>query len=167
MISAISCAERAGVLTQPSWLVAQSGNFDNDPVRRGKWILEHLLGGTVPDLPISVCAVVPEDEEKTLRQRFAVIRDDAYCWKCHRQMNPLGMPFESYDHFGRFRLRENYEPVVTSGRKLRAHTARELLRDSVRLMFGGKRSLQTREHAGLWYEPRKEDPFAERDSAER
>lgn len=107
--------ERAGVLTQPSWLVAQSGNFDNDPVRRGKWILEHLLGGTVPDLPISVCAVVPEDEEKTLRERFEVIRGDAYCWKCHRQMNPLGMPFESFDHFGRFRLNELRRPVVTTG----------------------------------------------------
>ena len=107
--------ERAGVLTQPAWLVAQSGNFDNDPVRRGKWILEHLLGGTVPDLPISVCAIVPEDPEKTLRERFEVIRNDNYCWKCHRQMNPLGMPFEAYDHFGRFRLREHQNPVVTRG----------------------------------------------------
>ena len=51
--------------------------------------------------------------------------------------------------------------VVTSGRKLRAHAASELLRDSARLMFGGKRALQKREHAGLWYEPRKDDPGAE------
>lgn len=107
--------ERAGILTHPAWLVAQSGNFDNDPVRRGKWILEHLLGGTVPDLPISVCAVVPEDESKTLRERFDVIKNDTYCWKCHQQMNPLGMPFEQYDHFGRFRLNELRKPVDTSG----------------------------------------------------
>lgn len=52
------------------------------------------------------------------------------------------------------------QPVLTSGRKLRAHSAGELLRDSARLMFGGKRALQKREHAGLWYEPRKEDPSA-------
>ena len=50
--------------------------------------------------------------------------------------------------------------VITSGRKLRAHSARELLRDSARLMFGGRRSLQERENAGLWYEPRKQDPHA-------
>jgi len=111
----LSGAERAGVLTQPSWLVAHSGNFDNDPVRRGKWILEHLLGGTVPDLPISVCAVVPADDTKTLRERFEVIRNDDYCWKCHQQMNPLGMPFEAYDHFGRYRLQEKNRPVDTSG----------------------------------------------------
>lgn len=111
----LSGEERAGVLTQPSWLIAHSGNFDNDPVRRGKWILEHLLGGTVPDLPISVCAVVPADDAKTLRERFEVIRKDEYCWKCHQQMNPLGMPFETYDHFGRYRLQEKNRPVDSRG----------------------------------------------------
>ena len=107
--------QRAGILTQPAWLVAQSGNFDNDPVRRGKWMREHLLGGTIPDLPISVNAVVPEDKTKTLRERFETIRNDAYCWRCHEHMNPLGMAFEAYDHFGRYRTRELKRPVETSG----------------------------------------------------
>jgi hypothetical protein len=107
--------ERAGIITQPAWLVAYSGNFDNDPVRRGKWVLEHLLGGTVPDVPVTVCANVPPDETKTLRQRFDVITNDSYCWQCHRQMNPLGMSFEAYDHFGRHRLQELKQPVDSSG----------------------------------------------------
>ena len=107
--------ERAGILTQPAWLVAYSGNFDNDLVRRGKWVLEHLLGGTVPDVPVTVCANVPADETKTLRRRFDVITNDSYCWQCHRQMNQLGMPFEAYDHFGRFRLQELKKPVDSSG----------------------------------------------------
>ncbi len=107
--------ERAGILTQPAWLVAHSGNFDNDPVRRGKWILDRLLAGTVPDLPISICASVPEDDSKTLRERFNVIKNDSYCWKCHYQMNPLGMPFEQFDHFGRYRLNELHKPVNTTG----------------------------------------------------
>jgi mono/diheme cytochrome c family protein len=111
----LATEERAGILTQPAWLVAHSGNFDNDPVRRGKWVLERLLGGTVPDLPVTVCAVVPEDHSKTLRERFEVVSNDSYCWKCHRQMNQLGMPFEAYDHFGRYRLRELDRPVNASG----------------------------------------------------
>lgn len=105
---------RAGILMQPSWLIAHSGNFDNDPVRRGKWILERLLGGTVPDVPISVDAVVPEDEHKTLRERYEATRE-AYCWRCHQKMNPLGMPFETFDHMGRFRTKELQKPVETSG----------------------------------------------------
>lgn len=106
--------QRCGILTQPSWLVAHSGNFDNDPVRRGKWIREKLLAGTVIDVPITVDAQIPDDESKTLRERFSVVRND-YCWRCHRKMNPLGMPFEAYNHVGRFREMEKGKPVDTSG----------------------------------------------------
>ena len=31
---------------------------------------------------------------------------EEYCWNCHAGMNPLGLTFEIYDHFGRFRTRE-------------------------------------------------------------
>lgn len=97
--------QRAGILTQPSWLTAHSTNFDNDPVKRGKWIYEHLLGGIIPDLPITVDAVVPEDPDKSLRDRFKKIQG-AYCMKCHTKMNSLGMTFEMYDDVGRFREKE-------------------------------------------------------------
>ncbi|MFM7073881.1 MAG: DUF1588 domain-containing protein [Planctomycetota bacterium] len=103
------------LLTQPAWLIAYGNNFDSDPVRRGKWILEHLLGGTVPDVPVTVCAVVPTDPKRTLRERFSMVTENEYCWKCHKQMNQLGMPFEAYDHFGRFRFRELDRAVDTSG----------------------------------------------------
>lgn len=106
--------QRCGVLTQPSWLVAHSQNFDNDPVRRGKWVREHLLAGTVLDVPINVDARVPDDEHATLRERFAVTREDA-CWRCHKKMNPLGMPFEAFNHVGRFRETELGKPTDTSG----------------------------------------------------
>lgn len=112
--------QRAGILTQPSWLTAHSTNFDNDPVRRGKWVYEHLLGGIIPDIPITVDATVPEDIDKTLRQRFAKTNDH-YCMKCHGKMNPLGMSFEMFDDVGRFRdqelLRDNKTlvKVVSSG----------------------------------------------------
>ena len=106
--------QRCGILTQPSWLVAHSGNFDNDPVRRGKWIREKLLAGQVLDLPITVDAQIPDDEHRTLRDRFSVV-EAAECWRCHRSMNPLGMPFEAYNHVGRWRAEELGKPVDTSG----------------------------------------------------
>lgn len=53
--------QRMGVLTHPAWLVAHSGNFDNDPIRRGLWIRKHLLGGMVPDVPITVDAKLPDE----------------------------------------------------------------------------------------------------------
>ncbi len=110
----ISKTERCGILTQPSWLVAHSGNFENDPVRRGKWIREKLLAGSVLDVPITVDAQIPDDETKTLRQRFHVVEKQE-CWRCHRKMNPLGMPFEAYNHVGRYRTKELDQPTNTNG----------------------------------------------------
>ena len=113
-VFAIAPEQRCGILTQPSWLVAHSGNFDNDPVRRGKWIREKLLAGTVLEVPIDVDARIPDDEHQTLRERFSVVREEA-CWRCHEKMNPLGMPFEAYNHVGRWREQELGKPVDTSG----------------------------------------------------
>ena len=106
--------QRAGILTQPSWLVAHSSNFDNHAIRRGKWIRERLLGGTVPDLPITVDATLPDDKSMTLRQRMHITKQ-AYCWQCHKKMDDLGLTFENYDHFGRYRTTELDKPVDTGG----------------------------------------------------
>ncbi|GAB4156210.1 MAG: hypothetical protein Tsb009_33080 [Planctomycetaceae bacterium] len=97
--------QRAGILTQPSWLVAHSKSDDNDVIHRGKWIRERLLGNVVPDIPITVDAQLPNAPHQSLRQRLTVTSQE-YCWKCHRLMNPVGLPFEMYDHYGRFRKTE-------------------------------------------------------------
>ncbi len=90
---------RAGMLHDLSWLITHSTNDQNDPVHRGIWIRTHLLAGNVPDLPIGVDAKIPEDHDKTLRQRFEVTKADE-CWKCHKHFEPLGMPFESFTDRG-------------------------------------------------------------------
>ncbi len=100
---------RKGMLTHPAWLIAHAQNTATDPIRRGKWVQEKLLAGTIPDLPITVDAVIPEDPHQTLRQRLEVKTNQEYCWKCHQKMNPLGLPFEIYDDFGRFRTEERLE----------------------------------------------------------
>lgn len=107
--------ERAGVLTHPAWLAAWSGNFDNHPVQRGKWIRTHLLGGTVPDVPIGVDARVPEKEHTTFRDRLKAATSPAECWRCHRKMDPLGLPFERFDHYGRFQRLDAGQPVDVTG----------------------------------------------------
>ncbi|MFT5129362.1 MAG: hypothetical protein ACI8W8_002984 [Rhodothermales bacterium] len=102
-------ANRKGMLTHPAWLITHAQNTETDPVKRGKWVLEKLLAGTVPDVPITVDAVIPEDHHRTLRQRLVGATEKDACWKCHERMNPLGYAFEKYDDFGRFRLEESLE----------------------------------------------------------
>ena len=102
-------ANRKGILTHPAWLIAHSTNFHSDPIRRGRWIREKLLAGVVPDVPITVDAQVPEDPHKTFRQRVEEVTAATECWKCHQHMNPLGLAFEMFDDFGRYRSEETLE----------------------------------------------------------
>ena len=106
--------QRIGVLTHPSWLVSHSDAMDNHAIRRGKWIRERLLGGGIPDVPITVDAMLPDEPKQTLRERMQVTRQE-YCWTCHRKMDPLGLPFEMYNHAGLYRTLELDRPVDTSG----------------------------------------------------
>ena len=104
-----SVPNRKGILTHPAWLIAHAQNLETDPIHRGKWVREKLLAGTIPDVPITVDAVIPPDHQKTLRQRMEIRTGDTYCWRCHQKMDPLGFPFENFDDFGRFRTEESLE----------------------------------------------------------
>ena len=106
--------QRLGLLTHPSWLVSHSDAMDNHAILRGRWIRERLLGGGIPDIPITVDAMLPDEPDTTLRERMRVTRE-AYCWTCHEKMDPLGLPFEMYNHAGLFRTTELDKPVDTTG----------------------------------------------------
>ena len=106
--------QRSGILSNPTWLVSHSDAMDNHAIRRGRWIRERLLGGGIPDVPITVDAMLPDEPGKTLRERMRVTRE-TYCWTCHKKMDPLGLPFEMYNHAGLYRTTELGEPVDTTG----------------------------------------------------
>ena len=106
--------QRLGLLTHPSWLVSHSDAMDNHAIRRGRWIRERLLGGGIPDVPITVDAMLPDEPKNTLRERMRVTRE-TYCWTCHQKMDPLGLPFEMFNHAGLYRDTELDKPVDTAG----------------------------------------------------
>lgn len=55
---------------------------------------------------------------------------------------------------GRFRILD--EPIVTSARKVRMHSARGVMRQWLTLVFGGKKALRSREKLHLWYDGKRE-----------
>jgi hypothetical protein len=114
ILATAPAGQRLGILTHPSWLVSHSDAMDNHAIRRGKWIRERLLGGGIPDVPITVDAMLPNEPTSTLRQRMRVTTE-TYCWTCHKKMDPLGLPFEMYNHAGLFRKTELEMPVDTTG----------------------------------------------------
>ena len=113
-LTTLPSEQRMGILTHPSWLVSHSDAMDNHVIHRGRWVLERLLGGGIPDIPITVDAMLPDEPKSTLRHRMRVTREEE-CWRCHQKMDPLGLPFEMFNHIGMYRTTELGEPVDTSG----------------------------------------------------
>ena len=97
---------RGGVLTQASVLAATSNPNRTSPVKRGKWILENILGAP-PSPPPSGVEALKEGKDHahagTLRQRMEQHRTDPACASCHRRMDPLGFGLENFDAIGGWR----------------------------------------------------------------
>jgi hypothetical protein len=107
---------RAGVLTQGSVLVATSNPTRTSPVKRGKWILDNILGTPPPAPPPGAGDLREEHMQLTsLRQRLERHRSDPGCASCHEQMDPLGFGLESFDGIGAWRTRDGESDIDSSG----------------------------------------------------
>ena len=110
---------RRGLLGHGSILTVTSHPTRTSPVKRGKWILEQILGSPPPPPPPNVPAL-PEKPSAgrvlTMRERMAEHRENAYCAGCHKMLDPVGFALENFDPVGRFRtVDENFIPIDTSG----------------------------------------------------
>ena len=63
--------QRLGILTHPSWLVSHSTPWTTTPSSAAGGS-ENLLGGGIPDVPITVDAMLPDEPQNTLRERMRV-----------------------------------------------------------------------------------------------
>ena len=97
---------RGGLLGQGSIMTVTSYANRTSPVRRGKWILENLLGTPVPPPPLNV-PPLPENNPGakvlTVRERMVQHRANAVCASCHQLMDPVGLATENFDAIGRYR----------------------------------------------------------------
>jgi hypothetical protein len=109
---------RGGVLTQASVLAGTSNPTRTSPVKRGKWILENVLG-TPPAPPASGVEALKESDEHgsagAFRDRLERHRADPGCASCHRRMDPLGFGLENFDAVGAWRTHEGDELIDPSG----------------------------------------------------
>ena len=107
---------RGGILTQASFLTITSNPNRTSPVKRGKYILEQILGSPPPPPPPEV----PELEEGpeltgTLRERMEQHRSNPSCASCHKRMDPLGFGLENFDAIGRWRDADGDSAIDPSG----------------------------------------------------
>jgi hypothetical protein len=88
------------------------------PVKRGKWILEHLLGQPPPPPPPGNDTLAGEsaiDSSKTFREQLAQHRARSECAGCHVRMDTLGFALEHYDAIGRHRRADAGGEIDCSG----------------------------------------------------
>ena len=113
--TALDPTQRAGFMTQGSFL-ALTGNADgSNPVRRGKFVYTKLLCNPMPPPPANVPPPAPASAGGTTRQRFETHDQNACAKGCHGLMDPIGFGFENYDGIGQWRTTDNNLPVDATG----------------------------------------------------
>jgi hypothetical protein len=112
-------SERRGLLGQGSILTVTSHSTRTSPVRRGKWILENMMG-MPPPAPPAIVPPLPDHKPgvtaRTMRELMAEHRANPSCAVCHRNIDPPGLALEQFDAIGRWRaLGDDGAPVDASG----------------------------------------------------
>jgi mono/diheme cytochrome c family protein len=105
---------RGGILTTAAVLAMNSDGKDSHPLKRGIWLLEHVLQDPPPPPPPDVPEVDltnPKILEMTLKERIADHRNKPACISCHAKIDPWGIAFENYDALGAFRTQVKNKPV--------------------------------------------------------
>jgi hypothetical protein len=119
---------RGGLLTQASVLTVTSNPTRTSPVKRGKWVLEQLLGNPPPPAPPNVPSLDDGRRKEltaaTFREKLEQHRADPKCANCHAKMDAFGFALENFDGIGQWRDRDETGARVDasarlgSGRKL-------------------------------------------------
>ena len=100
---------RGGLLPMSVFLTKNAPGLRTSPVKRGYWVVRHLLGERIPPPPPRV-PELPADEGKlgalTLREVLARHREDKSCAGCHARFDGIGLVFEGYGPIGEQRDRD-------------------------------------------------------------
>ncbi|MDF2440477.1 MAG: hypothetical protein JWN98_1461 [Abditibacteriota bacterium] len=118
ILSGSQALQRGGILSHASILTATSNPTRTSPVKRGKWVLEQILGMPPPPPPPDV-PELKEDKAAhkatTMRKQLEQHRKDPNCASCHARMDPLGFGLENYDATGKWRTTEGKLPLDSTG----------------------------------------------------
>ena len=109
---------RGGVVTMASTLTVTSNPTRTSPVKRGKWVLEEILGTPPPPPPPGVSDLPdakPGGKATSVRARLEQHRSNPDCAACHARLDPLGFGLENFDAVGAFRDGDGGQPIDSSG----------------------------------------------------
>lgn len=109
---------RGGILTMASTLAVTSNPTRTSPVKRGKWILENILGTPPPPPPPEIPALsekAADEASAPLKVRLEKHRADPSCAVCHNRMDGYGFALENFDAIGKWRDKDGTFKVDSIG----------------------------------------------------
>ena len=112
---------RGGLLTQASILTVTSNPTRTSPVKRGKWVLEQLLGTPPPPAPPNIPSLDDSKRNElkgTFRQKLEQHRADPKCANCHAKMDAFGFALENFNGVGQWRDRDETGAAIDASGKL-------------------------------------------------
>ena len=109
---------RGGLVSQAAILTATSNPTRTSPVKRGRWVLEQLLGEPPPPPPPNVPELPdegPAAATASLRERMEIHRANVACAGCHARMDAIGFALENYDAVGGYRTQDGGFEIDAGG----------------------------------------------------
>ena len=106
-VSLAADSPRRGLFGKGSILTVTSVPTRTSPVKRGKWLLDNVLGVPPPPPPANV-PPLPEQKQNdgrvlSVRELMAKHRANPVCAGCHSVIDPVGFALEQFDATGRWR----------------------------------------------------------------
>ena len=132
---------RGGLLTQASILTVTSNPTRTSPVKRGKWVLEQLLGTPPPPAPPNIPSLDDSKRNEltgTFRQKLEQHRADPKCANCHAKMDAFGFALENFNGIGSWRDRDETGAAIDASGKLATGRAINGLADMKALLRSRK-----------------------------
>ncbi len=93
-----------GLLGSSAVMLVTANGVDTQPVLRGVWVLENIIGTPPPEPPDDVPALTPDVRgASTPRELLTAHTKEASCARCHERIDPIGFVLENFDPVGRWR----------------------------------------------------------------
>jgi hypothetical protein len=116
----INSDQRGGMITSVGILRVTSAPEKTNPIRRGVWLLDKMLGRQL-HAPENIPAL--SQSERVNGKRLEDLSDimkahtsKAICVSCHQHIDPLGLGLENFDPYGKWRTTyRNRRPVKSNG----------------------------------------------------
>jgi Protein of unknown function (DUF1592)/Protein of unknown function (DUF1588)/Protein of unknown function (DUF1587)/Protein of unknown function (DUF1585)/Protein of unknown function (DUF1595) len=99
---------RGGLLPMAVFMTQNSPGLRTSPVKRGNWVVQKVLGISVPPPP-PVVPELPSDESKSdlpIRDMLAKHRSIPMCAACHSRFDSFGLAYEGYGPIGELRTND-------------------------------------------------------------